>query len=322
MTAAAHTVSPDIRRQALAWLVTSWSGEITATERAALEHWRKAANEHEQAWQQVQGLGRAMQEIPPALNPTLRSAPGRNLRRTVLRCLAGLSAAGVAGYTVHESEPWQRMTADLHTAGNQRRDVTLPDGTLVSMNATTVIDLQFDAAERRLLLRRGEIVVTTAHENGPYRPFSVITQQGSVRALGTRFSVRRLDEAGLSRVNVFEGAVEIRPSGNPHSVQVLQAGLGTQFSADAIQGRFDANPTETAWVKGLLVADRMRLDAFLTELGRYRPGMLRCDPAAADLIVSGVYPLADTGLVLEALANALPLRIATMTRYWTTVHLR
>lgn len=150
------TIKPDIRQQALAWLVTSWSGEITATERTALEQWRKADSEHEQAWQQVQGLGHAMQEIPPALNPTLRSSPRKNLRRTVLRCLVGLSAAGVAavaGVAVHESEPWQRMSADLRTAGNQRRDVTLPDGTLVSMNSATAIDMQFDAARRRLLLR-------------------------------------------------------------------------------------------------------------------------------------------------------------------------
>lgn len=316
------TVKPDVRRQALAWLVTSWSGEITASERAALEQWRRADNEHEQAWQQVQGLGQAMQEIPPALNTALRSSPRKNLRRTVLRCLVGLSATGVAGYAVHESAPWQRMNADLHTAGNERRDVTLPDGTLVSMNAATAIDLQFDGAQRRLLLRSGEIVVTTAHENGPYRPFTVVTSQGAVRALGTRFSVRQLDDARLSRVNVFEGAVEISPAGNLQAMQVLQAGLGAQFSANAVQARFDADPAETAWVKGLLVADRMRLDAFLQELGRYRPGVLRCDPAAANLIVSGVYPLADTDLVLEALGNALPVRIASMTRYWTSVHLR
>ncbi|HNR11604.1 MAG TPA: hypothetical protein PKN72_10460 [Nitrosomonas europaea] len=75
----------------------------------------------------------------------------------------------------------------------------------------------------------------------------------------------------------------------------------------------------TAWTRGLLVAERMRLEDFLAELGRYRSGVLRCDPAVRDLIVSGVYSLDDTDQSLRLLAQALPVQVQTVTRWWTIV---
>ena len=53
----------------------------------------------------------------------------------------------------------------------------------------------------------------------------------------------------------------------------------------------------------------MRLDAFAAELGRYRPGLLRCDPAVAPLRVSGAFQLHDTDAVLAALPATLPVSV-------------
>ena len=52
---------------------------------------------------------------------------------------------------------------------------------------------------------------------------------------------------------------------------------------------------------------------------RYRHGVIRCDPRVADLIVSGVCPLADTDRILASLAAALPLRVSRYTGYWVVV---
>jgi transmembrane sensor len=70
---------------------------------------------------------------------------------------------------------------------------------------------------------------------------------------------------------------------------------------------------------GALVADEMRLADFLAELGRYRRGVLRCDPALADLRFSGVFPLNDTAAILAMLPQSLPVRVRTFSPYW--VHL-
>ena len=69
----------------------------------------------------------------------------------------------------------------------------------------------------------------------------------------------------------------------------------------------------------MLVANEQRLDHFLAELGRYRTGWLRCDPAIAGLRISGAFALNDTDQALQALTTSLPVRIEETTRYWVTV---
>lgn len=72
----------------------------------------------------------------------------------------------------------------------------------------------------------------------------------------------------------------------------------------------------------MLYAEEMRLADVLSEIGRYRSGVLRCDPAVADLRVSGAFQLEDTDRVLAVLAQTLPVRLDARTRYWVTVTAR
>ncbi|MET0609860.1 MAG: iron dicitrate transport regulator FecR, partial [Pseudomonas caspiana] len=60
----------------------------------------------------------------------------------------------------------------------------------------------------------------------------------------------------------------------------------------------------------------------LAELGRYRPGMLRCHSAVAELKVSGAFSLRDTDASLRLLNDTLPISVSNMTRYWVTVEPR
>ena len=75
----------------------------------------------------------------------------------------------------------------------------------------------------------------------------------------------------------------------------------------------------SAWQRGLLVAERWRLGDFLEEVARYRAGVLRCDPAVAGLMISGVYPLQDTDAILQSVSQALPVQVRMITPYWVTV---
>ncbi len=69
----------------------------------------------------------------------------------------------------------------------------------------------------------------------------------------------------------------------------------------------------------MISARNMRLDDFLSELGRYRHGVLRCSEAVAGLRVSGTYQVGDTDQVLALVAQALPVSVTYRSRYWVTV---
>jgi transmembrane sensor len=80
--------------------------------------------------------------------------------------------------------------------------------------------------------------------------------------------------------------------------------------------------TAASWEQGMLAVRDWRLADLVDELGRYRRGVLRCDPAVAGLRVSGAFPLNDTDASLRLLEKTLPVRVSRITPYWTTVAAR
>ena len=100
---------------------------------------------------------------------------------------------------------------------------------------------------------------------------------------------------------------------------MIEAGSQARIDAAGVGAPQVLEANGGAWVDGYLVAERMRLGDFLAELDRYRPGLLRCDPAVAGIRLSGSYPLADTDRVLAMLQDSLPVTVQRRTRYWVTV---
>ncbi|KAF1022401.1 MAG: Protein FecR [Paracidovorax wautersii] len=282
--------------------------------------WHDAHPDHARAWRHLETVIGAL----PGLNPggaayrTLSIVPRSGQRHRLLGLAAGLVVAGGGGWLATRSQPWQAWTADYASATGTRRRFILPDGTEMTLGT---------GGERRVRLLAGEALFATAHPPGPlgHLPFVVETQEGRVRALGTRFTVRQ--EADASRVAVLEGAVEITPSGGGAPLR-LQAHQAATFQAGSAGPAEPAHEHDSAWSHGLLVADNQRLGDFLAELSRYRRGWLHADPAVADLRFSGVFPLGDadnatrpvdTDAILGLLPNSLPVQVRWRTRWWVTV---
>ena len=59
----------------------------------------------------------------------------------------------------------------------------------------------------------------------------------------------------------------------------LDAGQGSRFSRYRADPPIPVSEDAASWSRGVLVADAWRLDDFLAELGRYRPGLLLRPPS-------------------------------------------
>lgn len=312
-------IDPAVLRQAAEWIAQLWSDDASEQDRAECSRWRAGHPDHEQAWQCLIALEDKLASVPrEAASQALRKPAASPRRRRALRTL-GLGALTLgAGYAAHGTGAWRRALSDHHTGTGEIRTLTLPDGSLVTLSTDSAFDLRFTQDERLLVLHAGEILIATAPDPAPIaRPFLVRVRQGSVQALGTRYTVR--DDGDTCQVAVFEGAVEIRPARAPADAMRVDAGQASRFSMYAVQAPAPVSENAAAWSRGVLVADEMRLDAFLAELGRYRTGLLRCDPEVAGLRISGVYSLRDTDRVLNNLARGLPVNVVYRTRYWVTV---
>lgn len=324
MTMTARLSAPDIDRtildEAAGWLVLLQSGDASADDRANLEQWRGRSPAHEMAWQRAEGMLRMFRQVPPALgHGTLRRLNGPDRRRILSLALAGIMAPGAAWLAWHQA-PWREWSADLRTATGERRTIDLADGTRLVLNTASAVDMAFTPTERRLTLLAGEILVTTGKDPSPVpRPFTVHTDQGSLRPVGTRFTVRGLEER--TRVAVFEGAVEVRPALLDRQA-LLRAGEQMEFAAGTLLPVQPADEGSALWERGMLLARDMQLGELVAELARYRRGILRCDPAVAGLPVSGAFPVGNTDASLALLEKTLPVRVGRTTGYWVTVQAR
>ncbi|ABR89315.1 Fe2+-dicitrate sensor, membrane component [Janthinobacterium sp. Marseille] len=295
------------------WLVKLHSQEMDASDHASLKRWCEQSTEHQRAWHAANELARNFGAVPAGLGLTTLGRQ-RN-RRAAMKTLAIVCTLAPTSWLA-----WTHMARDNYqTATGERSTYTLADGSSLMLNTGSSVDIVFDDKQRLLRLRAGEVLVQTAKDSAPNpRPFIVQTGQGSVRALGTRFIVRQREDA--TEVAVLEHAVEVRALGVADPV-IIAAGYGGSFGKTDIAALTPLanNVNASAWTQGILIADRQRLEDFLAELGRYRPGILRCDPAVADLRISGVFQTSNTEQALNVLQETLPVTVLSRTRYWVTV---
>lgn len=307
-------IDRQVAREAAQWFTRLHDESASAAERAACEQWRAQHQDHERAWQLAQRFSAQVQRIParvgmPALDRGLS-------RRDSLKVLTLLIMAAPVGLAAYRTLPWQTWSADIRTAIGEQREVQLADGTRIQLNTDSAISVTFSDNQRRVQLRAGEVLISTGKDPAA-RPFFLDTAQGSVRPIGTRFIVRQQDQ--WSQVAVLEGAVEISPRLAPASSLVLNANQQASFDERAVLGSRPLESRASDWTQGVIRAEKMRLGDFVAELGRYRAGLLRCDPALADLLISGAFQLRNTDQALAALTQVLPVQILYRTRYWVTV---
>ena len=309
-------IPAEVAQQAVQWWLTLRGAAPSARQKAAWQQWRAQNPAHEAAWQRIESVGQQMAGISLPLARATLAAPHGQRRRRSVQLLAGLVVAGGSFSLLRQTPAWRAWAADEVAAVGEQRRLSLPDGGAIVLNTGSAINIRYGSAQRVVQLVRGEILVQTAAD-AQRRPFIVETALGSVRALGTRFTLRERD-AGFS-VEVLQGAVELTPARAAQATQRLNAGEQGMFTALQAHSMGAMDDAAGAWADGMLVAARMRLDDFLAELGRYRRGRLGCDPAVAHLLVSGAYPLADTDRVLAALTSALAVEVHFFSRYWVTV---
>ncbi|MDT4798770.1 Protein FecR [compost metagenome] len=317
MSTQSKAAGPDeqVVRQAIHWMMRL-RGNGDAELHGACEHWRGLSAEHELAWQRVQQLdrelGQGLKALPGA-GLVLDNASQRLRRRQALKLLSGVAVGGAALWLTRDITPWERLTADLATATGERRSLDLADGTRLQLNTDSAVDIRFDAKQRLIELRRGEILVSNPAQGLPLR---VRTDHGLLEARGSRFVLRQGKAA--SRISVLQGSVALSPASGL-SRQVAEAGQNFDLSREGVLAVPQLDMEAGAWTDGLIVTRDMRLADFLAEVSRYRNGRLACAESIRDLRLSGVFRLDDTDKLLALLPRTLPVQLHYRTRWWVTV---
>ncbi len=311
-----HSNRDDPLTEAAEWFATLTDDQVTQAERERWQAWLDASPTHRDAWARVEQLDARFREVAGTPAKQALQKTGSE-RRRVLKGLAGMAVAAPAGWLLWDCLPTAQWRADYRTATGEIRDFRLPDGSRLWLNTDSAVERHYTGGERRLVLVAGEMALETAADP---RPLVVDTPPGAVSPVGTRFGARLTDNG--ARVVVHEGRVTLHPRRANGGGTPVEAGHVRRFDAGTAYRARAIDRDETAWTRGMLVADGVPLDQFLDELARYRTGVIRYGPRASERRLVGAYPLKDTDRVLAALEDSLPVTVSRLTPWWVMVEVQ
>lgn len=318
---------------AIAWLDWLDHRPDDADARAAFARWRDASVEHREASARAMRSWRALGEVArhPVVTAWRDQAPkGRAPRRPWLAIAAALVLM-VGGYAVLSyrdgaltppevaQSGFQSGTEDTDvrlatTALGERQHLVLSDGTKLTLNTASRVEIDYRGERRQVRLVEGEAIFAVAKD--PSRPFVVTAADRQVVALGTSFGVRV--EGPAVQVTLLEGRVAVksaRAAGEDGKTrqEIIELEPGQQLIAEpaepAVIRKADVLRA-TSWQDGWIILNRDTVRDAIDEVNRYTRERITYDDARIDTLrVSGTFRTGEVEDFLDALAKVHPLAI-------------
>lgn len=168
------------------------------------------------------------------------------------------------------------------TARGETRQIVLPDGSSIQLNAGTVFSYpkRWDGASRTVSLVKGEAFFQVVSQPGI--PFIVRSGPLETKVLGTSFDIRAYDEVQPLQVAVLSGTVCVSEEGRPGVVlekgmllQVRKGKAGDKVADSLAVDSFENDDDVAAWKEGAFYFKDASFGEIAFEIGnRYNVGLV------------------------------------------------
>lgn len=204
---------------------------------------------------------------------------------------------------IHNTLEWR----ESFTAGSERKEVLLSDGTTVWLNAgsTLIYAKEFKGKERSLYLN-GEAIFDVAKD--PRKPFIVKTNHMDVQALGTVFNVEAYSDSEYTIATLQEGRIRVDIEGEePVELTADQQIRYHNQTGKMIREAVDAEKV-LQWKHGYLNFQKASFDYIIQALERRYDVRINYEgnKFAERSFNIKIYPEEDIYQVLEVLKEMVP----------------
>jgi transmembrane sensor len=290
------------------WVARLAGGEVDGKALEALRAWRLSNPDNNAAFEEERRLYRSLGPLEPAF---AAGAPLEKPATSGRAWMASMSAALLAFSLAWLAfDPLVLMRADHRAGSGEIVRVALPDGSSALLNSESAIDIAYDGRERRVRILSGEAWFDVKRDRD--HPFVVEADGATARALGTAYSVARLEGGGVA-LAVTHGTVAFAGPGRPKGIEVA-AGTSARMDAGGNPIRLSRRAGDmVAWRSGRIVIENRSLAEVAGELSRYRRGRIMVLGSASSRRVSGVLKLDEIDRGLEGLAASQGLKLTHVT---------
>lgn len=309
----------ELEQTASNWLVKLQSPELSEAQEKAFFAWLEASPMHQAAYIRAEQIWERGQVLQQLQEPKHNNVVHVNFRRwsymAAAACVLCFVFLGVKFYSGATNSDFNALYATNH---GEQQTLTLNDGSELILNTNTSIEVSLSDGHRKVTLHKGEVFFKVAKD--PQRPFDVLADTGSVRVLGTQFSVYHSTKD--TTVTVLEGLVGLRaekslekkPDKDEASFKAdvtLSADqqLSLREAANKLSPRKVDAKTALSWRSKSLIFRGEALEDVIASLNRYFDKQLILgDPELANMEVIAVVQISDFENALATLEQSLQLQ--------------
>ncbi|MBK7028417.1 MAG: FecR domain-containing protein [Bacteroidales bacterium] len=196
------------------------------------------------------------------------------------------------------------------TADAGIREVTLPDGSVISLNQGSTLEYPKTFRNKRTVRLEGEAYFKVAHDAG--KPFIVKGNESNVEVLGTQFNVKTRNQQGNLEVVLTSGKVSLYTNSSPSKKMILSPGDQAEVSPvkNSIIRQLNTDMNYLAWKTRKISFDDTRMDQVIATLKSvYGVELQFTDPGLAECTVTASFDQQPLTSVLKVITSTLDLKV-------------
>lgn len=330
------------KRRAARDVVRMNSAALTADQQIEIGKWQSKGSEYQEHFRTANSALADLRDLendPDILALIGELTPQHNRQEAqivprhrwpILASAAAIVMAVVLGYQNFQVQDIDQ--ADLYryvTRIGEQKQVTLPDGSEITLNTGTLMLVEMTESGRRVILERGEAYFDVARDSE--RPFTVELERQAVTVLGTQFNIRVTPEEFT--LALVEGSVALHPdyesvirdapllevsteraeTVNASRQYRIAAGTVVNYNYDSASMTAYADEKidkRQSWRVGVLRFDSVPLKELIQELNRYSAKKILIeDTDIMDLKVYATVRVDRLDLALNDLEYTLPVEV-------------
>lgn len=297
--------------------------DLTRKEEEDLNQWKSTSNENASFVELLQAFwNHSVQEKPyeelnsarERLNVRINTKEQKSTRRTILIRLSRIAAifilvvsvSGLSIYIGSKIGNFNQNWVEVSTESGQQSKVTLPDGTLVWLNAETTIRYQQNTDVRKVNLS-GEGYFEVMHSSS--HPFIVEVGNTSIKVLGTKFNVWHYPDSKITAASLLSGKITLTVNETGEEVELVPGERVIYQSEQKLLSKSEYKvQNEILWKQGILYFEKKPFNDLIHELERYYGVKFNYNPEVFNNIhYSGSIDNLEINKVLEFIKLTIPI---------------
>jgi transmembrane sensor len=295
-----------LRREAASWLARLQSGRDPDIA-LKVEQWRARDARHAAAFERIcrtydqaallrhSQLASDRRAVAQRPIPQQRRFALAAAAAAVVLVPAGALMLGRAMSTIRGTE-----AVLLATQLGEIRSVALGDGSRVTLDTATTVQVEVGRSRRMVRLKSGRARFDVAPAATPF-----VVEAGGTTVTAQSGVIDVARTAGRSEVEVISGAAEVRHDGSGLTLRAGQGAAG-QHALERIEG----SSRRPDWTRGMLEFDGTPLAEAVELANRYSERRIRLSPGIGSARVTGAFRAGDTTGLARALAQAFHLSVS------------